>query len=115
MADETSTPTESDKPKAILVNELLVGEHKALIMAGEALGLLRNMEPKYLRSLIAKMEIVDHENISVPLPVFKILLFYVEDLRERIENDKDLQALLKRREEDEARKEFMEGAHIVPV
>lgn len=75
-------------------NDLLVGEQSALHAAGVAFAGLRNINAKYLSSVIAKMEKTDDEQGKLVIPIYKLALFYAQDLQERLASDKALTKLL---------------------
>ena len=69
------------------IEDLTVGEHTAMQLAAASWAVLYKINPGYLRTLIEKMSKDKSESSVVALPVFKLVLFFAEQLQETIKKD----------------------------
>jgi hypothetical protein len=91
--------------KTINLDDLTVGENRAMNLAGDIWARLYALKPGYLTSLIAKLDKLEDEETILGLPILKLVLFFAEYLQEHVKNDPKLgEAMDKAR----ARAEMME-------
>ncbi len=80
-------PEDKVEGTAIDIEDLLVGEENAMQMAGASFASLYTIKPKYLRSLIARLEADTSGQTQSSIPLFKLMLFYAENLKEHVQKD----------------------------
>ena len=103
------------RPKGIDIETLTVGEFNAMQSATTVWAMLYNINEKYLRAFIARMENDKSEmaiNTGMSLPVFKIILFCCEHLKDHIKNDPKLKNAI---EDAVARRKAMEMLNIEEI
>lgn len=82
------------KESTIAVDDLLVGEHSAMNDCAMVWAHLYRIKPKYLRSLISRLEKDVFKQTQMSLPLFKLILFYAENLQDHMKNDPELMKAL---------------------
>ncbi len=75
-----------DAPR-LNVEDLTVGEHLAMQLASASWAVLYKIKTKYLRGLIEKMSQDKSESSVIALPIFKLVLFFAENLQETMKQD----------------------------
>lgn len=96
------------------VRELKIGQHEAMQMAASVWGLLWEMDPKYLKSFISRMEKDPQESTQMVLPVFKMVLFFTEHLQEHCRADTALSKAMADAREQAEKEDFMQEV-VLPV
>jgi hypothetical protein len=81
-------PVETTEVKSsIKIDDLLVGENKAMNTAAMAWGTLYKIDRKYLTMFIARMEKDQGTQSQLALPLFKMVLFFAEHMQDHANKD----------------------------
>jgi len=99
-------------PKGVDIETLTVGEFTAMEAATEVWARLYHLDEKYLRAFIARMEMDKCEGTEMSLPLFKLILFCCEQMKERIKNDPRLKDKI---EDARARRKAMEMLNLEEI
>lgn len=85
-----TTAPDIAKGSNIKIDDLLVGEHEVMNVAAGVWGLLYKMKLPYLKSFIARMENDTSEMSEISLPMFKLVAFFSEQIKEHTNKDERL-------------------------
>jgi hypothetical protein len=78
---------EPEIKSSIKIDDLLVGENKAMNVAALAWGTLYKIDRKYLTSFIRRMEADKGTQSQMALPLFKMVLFFAEHMQDHANKD----------------------------